>query len=557
MKKTIIIVLFLAVAIIVSIPFIDGYLFKNTFYQQVALAQQELQKNEGESVKIQVESYNMGWLSSTANLLISDKNQSMRIQSIIHHGPLVFLNNIPGMASALVETTIFLPDKARMLVPPEINFYLRIDSLVSLDGNLWKTNYFIPPIAYKNILKWDGLKGEITTQINGNDFERVDNQLTFGSIRIQSPQPFLPGISMQEFSSNSQLNNQRGIWNGNTHTSIPVIIATWKDGRIVNLGNLDFTSTSNGNNKSFNYKTILTIASLQVPPPFPVNKLNKINFDLVLKDINVVALNKKLRRSPDSDFLKILNSGSSATLKLGLDSELGKLSADMNCSLSGVPVNIDDLKNKVNAVINARIAQAFFDKILIAYVASMMDDKSQAADKEKLLVDKIIQRGVISKEQNDYVISLANNGGNSILNSRPIADEDVKNLLTNLKSDLLEVMKPVASNASSPASGPVSSPNAAEAPALAPASVPAPGSSSGSAPAAAPVQPGPVAGGSDNNHCYWMDSSSGQDVWHLVSNYSKADCYAADSCYGGLRQMHDGCYKWAPTEKAEPLPWSK
>ncbi|MDY7007517.1 MAG: hypothetical protein SWX82_27190 [Cyanobacteriota bacterium] len=57
--------------------------------------------------------------------------------------------------------------------------------------------------------------------------------------------------------------------------------------------------------------------------------------------------------------------------------------------------------------------------------------------------------------------------------------------------------------------------------------------------------------------CYWMENYSGEYNWVDApqGNVSKEECYALDSCDGGLGQSGGGCYKWATAAKADRIPW--
>ncbi len=60
-----------------------------------------------------------------------------------------------------------------------------------------------------------------------------------------------------------------------------------------------------------------------------------------------------------------------------------------------------------------------------------------------------------------------------------------------------------------------------------------------------------------SNRCYWMENYSGNFNWvdSPQGNVSKDECYALDSCDGGLGQSGGGCYKWASSPTAERQPW--
>ena len=63
----------------------------------------------------------------------------------------------------------------------------------------------------------------------------------------------------------------------------------------------------------------------------------------------------------------------------------------------------------------------------------------------------------------------------------------------------------------------------------------------------------------DSAKCYWMENYTGQYTWVDApqGDISKQECYALDSCDGGLGQSDGGCYKWATAPKADRIPWKQ
>jgi hypothetical protein len=56
--------------------------------------------------------------------------------------------------------------------------------------------------------------------------------------------------------------------------------------------------------------------------------------------------------------------------------------------------------------------------------------------------------------------------------------------------------------------------------------------------------------------CYWMENKSGNYCWVPATWASSfQDCYAQDSCNGGLSHSGGGCYKWADCSGCNRYPW--
>lgn len=63
-----------------------------------------------------------------------------------------------------------------------------------------------------------------------------------------------------------------------------------------------------------------------------------------------------------------------------------------------------------------------------------------------------------------------------------------------------------------------------------------------------------------NEHqCYWMENLSGGYEWvptvTVLGSLTKEECYAMDSCDGGLGYSNGGCYKWAQSAKGPHEAW--
>lgn len=59
--------------------------------------------------------------------------------------------------------------------------------------------------------------------------------------------------------------------------------------------------------------------------------------------------------------------------------------------------------------------------------------------------------------------------------------------------------------------------------------------------------------------CYWMENLSGGYEWvptvTVLGSLTKEECYAMDSCDGGLGYPNGGCYKWAQSANGPREPW--
>ena len=55
--------------------------------------------------------------------------------------------------------------------------------------------------------------------------------------------------------------------------------------------------------------------------------------------------------------------------------------------------------------------------------------------------------------------------------------------------------------------------------------------------------------------CYWMENTSGNDCWVPVDGTDAITCQYLDSCSGGEGYSGGGCYKWSEGSKGTRSPW--
>ena len=166
------------------------------------------------------------------------------------------------------------------------------------------------------------------------------------------------------------------------------------------------------------------------------------------------------------------------------------------------------------------------------------------------------------KDKNDYVIELKRIGPVIKLNNKEFPTEgwmmvsiQIQQIIE--KEVMPDIPVPAPQIQQPPGQGQVPVPGAVPAqqpmPGVVPPQQPVTGTGTGEQQAASVVRldsdPASLL-----NHCYWMNSSSGKNIWELTP-YNKLDCFKMDSCDGGQGRSGGGCYKWAASPDADRLPW--
>jgi hypothetical protein len=609
MRNLILSIVILIVLALCAIPFLDGYFFKQNYYQQIALIQQALDAesiNSSEQARIQIDSYNLGWLQSTANLsiTIADKNPNssrpfpavtFRQKSIIHHGPLLHFKNELQLAYASIETSFFLPDFLTPLISQNENGFIQINTLVSLGGSTWTNYYSISPKSFNPYGNWDGLSGTTTVNVSGNKINKLITSMTIGKLSIFAASSKIPEITIEKIQADSETTPQSfSFLNGTASVSLPSLSIKWEDGNVFKINSFTSNSSYGLHNNLYQYDSKFSIASMQLPPPSPFSDLSNVLLTLSIKDLNFGEASKRYKNywTPNSkpdDVLQILSPTSSLAMKMNLNTEAGAISSDFNSSLIAWPKTEKELSSNLNVSFNLRIAQQAAEKLLASSLYAAMPNSNAStgpSEQAKLLLANMIQQAYIQQDKGDYVISFNKKGMINTLNGKTMSDDELAMLPKNIEAAYKNIVGPAQTSiaippATTPTTLPLTLP-AAAAPAVTtqPASgttpMPAAGTGMPAAATAMPVATPPATinsslpnssspagltpasvGAPDaaGNHCYWMDSSSGKNIWVLIPYTNKVDCFTLDSCSGGKGKSNGGCYKWAAAHDASAEPW--
>lgn len=559
-------------------PFIDGYLFKQFYYEQIAFLQQEIQSNKNAS--LQIESYDLGWMQSTATLTITSTDRTdnsryhiqpivVHIKSIIHHGPLVYVNKKLQLAYAHVETSIYLPDILKPFIPQNEHGFMQIYSQVSLDGNTWTNHYSIPAISLNEFGNWNGLSGDNTIDLVDNIPVKINDQMIFGRLSVPALFTRAPSITIEPIQCETNATRQSlPEWNGSFKLRSVGLIAKWQDGRFFSLNNADINITNILNNNLYNSDTKVTIGSIQMPRPSPISTYSNITYTLSLMNVDINGLQnfKKYAtasRIPSREdmLFKLLSPTSSVNMKTSMNTELGAASANLTIALLSLPKTKNEITAHLNANFNARVAQPLFDKILAIYLSqqSLHAVKTYPSEiqpgitpqtaapqaqlattpmqQAKTIISSLLQQGYILEDKNDYIVTISRKGLETTLNGKTISDSDLNKVWDNINRDVIKATTPPATTVPTTPILPATSSPAN----ISPATM--------AAPVTLKTTP------TSDYHCYWMESSSGKYQWVLTKIRTKSNCFTLDSCSGGMKQSGGGCYKWATSPAAKPESW--
>lgn len=483
-KVLLFLVVFIAVIAGVA-PFLDGYLFKTIFMQRMAFMQQQM---SNPNVKMELTEYKIGWLQSIARITVTslpptDKKTGItmppmvfHIDSVIQHGPIILIDNKPVLAYANVDTTIHLPDIAAALIPDNGNGFMTINSLVSIDGSQWLSNYTIPAVSFMGMAKWDGLTGNMTIEAPLRTPEKISSNFSIGALTVpvNPAMPSLPEIFLSPMTyTMNAIVDASSLWSGSSDLSSQGLDVKWRDGRIIKAMKFAVHSTYGATGSMYNIASDITLGSLQLPASSPVTTLTDFKYSISLDNLDVEGIKAykafigNTTGTPPADMqinkaLAMLSKSSSLVTSSSIATNLGNGQATIKLSLENAPKSKDEVLNDLNANIDARIASPLLDKMVTTYLASKsapaqlapaamntmaagdiqqpsatpIDPSQPVADEvtaasepsdptmvAKQVIDALVEKGYLVRDKNDYVISFSKKGNTMTLNGKDVSDQ--------------------------------------------------------------------------------------------------------------------------------------
>ena len=539
MKSLLVIFIILLVAVCGIAPYVDGYLFKQIYFNQFEHLLQQMQADE--RVQLKIESYERGWLTSSANVSITFQPKSgsggfqmppsvVHVNSIIHHGPLVNADGNWKLAYAYVDASVHLPDLIKAFIPENDGGFMRVTSLLAMNGTKWVSHYKIPPVSFAGIGAWDGLSGMVQVETLNDEPVKINNKMIIGKLSasyhnaLGADMEFHSGEMSYDIDAVKQINDA---WNGVTSIKLADINATFPRAGNFSINNFTISSKYGASDQNYNYFTDVAIDNVQLPPQgMPVSSFTNVSFKQAINNLSVSGLDKykeylkayKATNTHDDAvraLSQLLTPTSSVDMTTAFNTQLGSGLMTLSLSFQSMPQTQEDLVKNLNYTFSARMAKPLLDTTLSNYVATRLKQKASylnasvtqpaavpaAANNEilpqiKTMMDSFIQKDYLIVDKNDYVIAFSKNGQTITLNNKVVDNYTV--ILTDVGQSIQGL------------SGP---------------------------------------------SCYWMENYSGKNQWIETGIPTIEDCFAANSCGEGLGQSGGGCYKWAASASAKAEAW--
>lgn len=389
-----ILLLVIILALVLAIPYLDGYFFKSLFIQQMtAIANQSSDK----IFKIEVEKYNLGWFSSDVkvNIVPIQKNKyfsdKFTLNYHVSHGPLAY--------DAVAEKYVFAyaaisgefrlsPEVQKLFYGKEINQpWMVLQTTVNFN-NVWEQTVSFPTqiIPHVGTLQITDSNSVIQFVLKNKVIQQWQANGKSGTISLQADANnlFVPDVLTQPFTFNQTSARQaNGLWNSDTKISTPNIFFKWKQGDNLNINNLSMHSIRGlDNNNLYHYDYKISLEKIDIQNKFAA-AFSPLAFklDYTLSNLSPSGLNDYYNFigksssviSPEQEDLlisrwaNIFTPTSNMNINMLINSSLGALSIQMKYSLKPgmtVPRTIEEAKRSMFVEIDTRIAAPLLNKII-------------------------------------------------------------------------------------------------------------------------------------------------------------------------------------------------
>ncbi len=406
--RTLSVVSLVALAAALSAPYFIGLKCKSELIEKIALLKSKLPPELQDS--LQITSYHSGWLSSTAQITISNPYKmygahNINFASVIHHGPIIKTMHGYKLGFGSAETTLVLSEMEQNAIKqithdddPVMAIFTEIEEF----GKVWLNHYVISSLSVPGMFQWDGLSGDLSLRTASHRMTDADNSVAIGALRLDGYAFGMPKINASpilyhqsiKFTSDNQLS-------GTSSFNINNITYDQRQGMSFQLSNLNYQLALDMNNDLISYQSNAKLAALDIPFAYPLTKITNLtqtvsinNLDLSKETLKAGALNRSF---------DVLTKDSKMDFSLGLDTNLGNGALQMKLSLTGAPASEMEIADKIAVNMSASIATPLFN-----YLSSLYS-RDQEANAQ--LLNSLITNGYVISQDNHYnfTLALANN----------------------------------------------------------------------------------------------------------------------------------------------------
>ncbi len=247
-KTKYVVVLIFVGALVAAVPGINGYYFKNHYLKLI-------EAHGGGVGKLKVTDYQLGWLSSTAELTMDfndpdaktpDPTKVIAFEQQITHGPFLQDPDNGGwvVAQAAMQTQVHLDKKIEsMLGVNTADGIMQVSTVVSFAdhyANQVKTPLFNFKNDDKGTITWQGMTGMVDVDFVSEQLKHVKTDVALGQLSIQGPTMTL---TMPSMAAQAEKNCQAAIMcTGTSSLAVPSISGA-QESKTVKLAGLTTKTT--------------------------------------------------------------------------------------------------------------------------------------------------------------------------------------------------------------------------------------------------------------------------------------------------------------------------
>lgn len=460
MKRLLMFIIIFFSILAAAAPYVEGLLFKNVFFQRVAFIKQQLLPYK--NIKVEVVSYEVGWLKSSVKLKVVIKNDDqlkfplkipleIDVDSLIAHGPLIYDEDQLKMGSASMVTMINLSSAVAADLGVASIPGIEIHSFVTLDTTTWKNHFVMHAIGSSG-----GIIGDTIIHRVGNQPATSEGTFAYGGFMrpLNQATPDLPQMEIMPLDFKFNMKEKAPPFSeGETSFNAPEIKVTWTDGSVFKADQLNFKSVADINHDRYSFNYQLMLKNLNLPANALLTEMSNINMYVDFRNFSMSGMQawesyaRQLKPGSAVDFhypLKIFLPDSVLSYDLSFDSNLGAGKALAKFTLNGMPTTPKDAWSKINIDIHLRMPRVIIDKLMLEYATRALAAAKQKVDPSQaalLPADPAVvaqetlnglqQNKVLVIDQNDYVIVLIKKDQQVLLNDNDISPQ-VEQYLANL-----------------------------------------------------------------------------------------------------------------------------
>ncbi len=424
--------------ILLSAPLVDGYLFKQTFYNYV-----DVINSANPTIKINIDGYREGWFSSEASLSIKsisandavNKNQMVfNLVTLQHiaHGPIVWdsIRKRWQLGQASIHTNMHLPDSIEktLLSTHDGRGVMQIDTVFTFDGKI--TNQFSMPVLGMTkdtgTFTWQGISGTTMNILEKGKLLTSVADVTIGKFTFQNQTTHIV-TQDANFQSNMSLDSN-GLWTGYADVSWPGFSTQMTQNgsnKLFDVSNLQFKNQFHVNNNQYNLNIQFMLDKFATESDFSILKsslaVNINNMSIPgVQGLSQVLASQVINPTPASSqavlvyLPNLFTQATQVDCLSSINTSSGHLILSAKLNWPNQVKTLQDVGTNVDAVVDIRVSRALVNKMAdfqAKGAAATQPVNSQPRPSVTQSFDAFVKAGYMKMDNDDYVTTITYQNG--------------------------------------------------------------------------------------------------------------------------------------------------